>query len=88
MGVEDQLESPIRGQVYISADVRCGVNWEKRNVVEIQLHLATNANRTDSTTVVVDRGTASKLINQLRRALDDSYNQSINERAGGSDDYA
>lgn len=37
--------------------------------------------------IVIDRATAARLINQLRRELDNSYNDAINNRPGGSDDY-
>lgn len=36
----------------------------------------------------IDKATAARLIRQLRKALDDDYNRSINDRPGGSDDYA
>ena len=52
------------------------------NVVSI-LFTAVNHERR----ITIDRATAARLINQLRRALDDDYNRAINERPGGSDDY-
>lgn len=67
--------------VHTYSDVTVGP-YNGKEVVE--LHFV--APGTDNW-IVVDRATAARLINQLRRALDDSYNEAISNRPGGSDDY-
>lgn len=64
--------------VHYHSDVLIGPNNYGETVVEIRF---TSGKGTNS--VVIDRATASRLINQLRRGLDDDYNQAINERSYG-----
>ena len=81
-------EQAIHGLTNVNSKVRIGEHYyTKKSVVELKFEELDDGN-VHTTTVVVDRATASRLINQLRRALDDDYNRSINERPGGSDDYA
>ena len=59
------MDDAIRGVVHYHCDVLVGPNWEGKNVVEMRF-----TSGKDSSTVVVDRPTAARLINQLRRGLD------------------
>lgn len=83
------MEKRISGLVHISSEARVGKNYEGTPVAELTFYYQ-NANRRDTSTIVVDRATAARLINQLRRALDEDYNRAINERpeTDASKDYA
>lgn len=72
---ECQNPKNVLGTVHYHSEVRIGPNYEGKNVVELRLTSGNNTN-----VVVVDRPTAARLINQLRRSLDEDWNQQINER--------
>lgn len=61
----------INGAIHIHSEVEIGTNWEMDGVVELRFSLPTNGNNSSTSVVVVDRPTAARLINQLRRALDE-----------------
>lgn len=64
------MDSKIRGLVHINSMIRAGRNFEDERVVELIFEAAQNANHLSHTTVVVDRATAARMINQLRKVLD------------------
>lgn len=84
------MSEKIRGVVYITSEVRVGKNFEDESVVELKFSEQTTDKLRYVSTVVIDKATASRLINQLRRALDNDYNNSINERPerDASKDYS
>ena len=55
----------INGLVHYASEVRTGTNWEDKQVVQLRFSV-----NNYTSTVSVDRATAARLINQLRRALD------------------
>lgn len=63
------MSDRILGVFYHSPEVKAGVDFEGKAVVEITAH-RTNVNVTERQRLVLDRASAAKLINQLRRALD------------------
>lgn len=86
------MDSSVRisGLIHISSEVVAGQNYEGQGVVQMKFHYPTSSKTNSSSTIVVDRATAARLINQLRRALDEDYNRAINERpeTDASKDYA
>lgn len=75
----------IRGTRYIVSEVRIGDYWDGGQAVELKFSEQTSDKARYATTVVIDRATAARLINQLRRALDEDYMRSINNRPDGYD---
>lgn len=61
---------PIRGIVHIHSEVRSGENWDNQRVVELKFTYHDNDKKESHIPVVVDRATAARLINQLRKVLD------------------
>ena len=55
----------INGAVYYSSKVQVGYNYEQKQVVELRFSTSLYTN-----VVIIDKATAARLINQLRRALD------------------
>lgn len=64
------MDDQIRGEVYYWSEVQTGINWEDKSVVELRFTSQITDKTYNSSVVVVDRATAARLINQLRRALD------------------
>lgn len=60
----------IRGAIHTSSEVRAGTNYEGAEVVELRCFYFDGAKSSRSSVTVVDRATAARLINQLRRVLD------------------
>lgn len=75
----------IRGTRYIVSEVRIGDYWAGGQGVELKFSEQTSSETRYATTVVVDRATAARLINQLRRVLDEDYMRAINNRPDGYD---
>lgn len=73
-------EEPVRGNKFIISEVRIGDYWEGGRAVELRFWDQTTDKTQYNAKIIVDKATAARLINQLRRALDDDYNRVINER--------
>jgi hypothetical protein len=75
----------VYGAAHTGSKVLAGVNYENQRVIQLSFESGSH-----NTIVVVDRATAARLINQLRRVLDEDYNRAINERpeTDASKDYS